>query len=90
MTSDLQYWCYINNSEEFEYIKSLPKVDYINNHLKHSPEFPIAFHLDLRGIYWTPFWVLKADSSLSRHPELYPELPFEEMKAQIFIYQLTL
>lgn len=51
MTSDLQYWCYINNSKEFEYIKNLPKVGYISNLLKHSPEFPIAFSLDLRGIY---------------------------------------
>ena len=90
MTSDLQYWCYINNSEEFECIKNLPEVDYISSHLKHSPEFPIVFHLDLRGVPWTPFWVFGSNSSFPQCPDSYAELSFEEMKAQIFVYQLTM
>ena len=90
MTSDIQYWCYINNSEEFEYIKSLPKVDYINNHLKHFPEFPIIFNLDLRWVSLIHFWVFDSDSNFPKCSDFFIELPFEEMKAQIFIYQLTL
>ena len=90
MIDDLEYWCYINNSEELEYIKNLPKVDYISNRLKHFPEFPVVFNLDLRGISHTPFWVFDSDSSFPQYPDLSTELSFEEMKAQLFIYQLTM
>ena len=90
MTSDLQYWCYINNSEEFEYIKNLPQVEYVNYSIIHSPEFPIVFNLDLRGLHCTPFWVFNSDSGFPKRPDLFPELSFEEMNAQIFIYQLTM
>ena len=90
MTDDKQYWCYINNNEEFEYIKNLPQVEYVNCHLKDFPKFPIVFNLDLRGIHRTPFWVLGSASRLPKCVNLYSELSFEEMKAQIFIYQLTL
>ena len=90
MTSDLQYWCYINNSEEFEYIKSLPKLKYADNYLKHFLEFPIVFNLDLRETMYTPFWVFNSDSSFPQCPDLYDELSFEEMKSQIFMYQLTM
>ena len=90
MTSDLQYWCYINNSEEFEYIKNLPQVDYIYSRLKHLPEFPCIFNLDLRGVSSTPFWVFDSDSSFPHCPDLYIELSFEEMKSQIFMHQLTM
>ena len=85
-----QYWCYINNSEELEYIKSLPKVEYGNSYLKHFPEFPIIFNLDLREVSSTPFWVFGSDSSFPRYPDLSTELSFEEMKAQLFMYQLTM
>lgn len=85
-----QYWCYINNSEEFEYIKSLPQVGYGDNRLKHFKEFPLIFNLDLRKVSWTPFWVFNSTSSFPQHPDLFSELSFEEMKSQIFMYQLTL
>ena len=90
MTSDLQYWCYINNNEEFEYIKNLPQVEYSNVHIQHFPEFPIVFNLDLREAMCTPFWVFNSDSSFPQCPDLFSELSFEEMKAQIFIHQLTM
>lgn len=90
MTDDKQYWCYINNSEEFEYIKNLPQVEYGNSRFKHSPEFPIVFNLDLRGVSCTPFWVFGSDSSFPQCPNTFSELSFEEMKSLIFIYQLTL
>ena len=90
MTDDKQYWCYINNSKEFEYVKTLPEVEYGNDRLKHSSEFPIIFNLDLREVPYTNFWVFGSDSSFSKRPDLYTELSFEEMKSQIFIYQLTL
>ena len=90
MQDDRQYWCYINNSKEFEYIKNLPQVEYGNARLEHFPEFPIVFNLDLRGISYTPFWVFGSDSRFPQCPDLYPEFSFEEMKSQIFIYQLTL
>ena len=85
-----QYWCYINNSEEFEYIKNLPQVEYINSRLKHFPEFPSIFNLDLQRRSLTPFWVFGSDSSFPKRSNFFIELPFEEMKTQIFIYQLTL
>lgn len=85
-----QYWCYINNKEEFEYIKNLPDVEYGNHSLKHCPKFPIVFNLDLRGISYTPFWVFGSDSSYPQCSNSIPELSFEEMKAQIFIHHLTL
>ena len=85
-----QYWCYINNSEEFEYIKSLPRVEYGDTILKYSPQFPIIFNLDLREGYITPFWVFGSHSSFPQSPDLFLELSFEEMKSQIFIHQLTL
>ena len=85
-----QYWCYINNSEEFEYIKNLPQIEYGNSRLKHFPEFPIVFNFDLRGVSYTPFWVFGSDSSFPQCPDIFSELSFQEMKSQIFIYQLTL
>ena len=85
-----QYWCYISNSKEFEYIKNLPQIRYTDDHLKHFPEFPIIFNLDLRERFVNAFWVFGSDSSFPQSPDLTPELSFEEMKAQIFIYQLTL
>ena len=90
MTDAVQYWCYINNSKEFEYIENLPKVSYGDSHLEHPSEFPIIFNLDLRGLTSTHFWVFDSASSFSLRLEAYPELSFEEMKAQLFIYQLTL
>ena len=90
MTSDIQYWCYINNSKEFEYTKNLPQIKYGNNRLEHFPEFPIVFNLDLRGEPYTPFWVFDSNSNFPQRPDLFPELTFEEMKSQIFMYQLTL
>ena len=90
MTDDIQYWCYINNSEEFEYIKNLPQVEYINSHLKHFPEFPIIFNLDLRRGSLNHFWVFDSDSNFPKRSDFFVELPFEEVKSQIFIYQLTL
>ena len=90
MTDDKQYWCYINNSKELEYIKNLPQIEYGNYSIKHSPEFPIVFNLDLRGLSWTPFWVFDSDSNFPKRPDLFSELSFEEMKSQIFVYQLTL
>lgn len=90
MTDEIQYWCYINNSEEFEYIKRLPQVEYVNCHLKDFPKFPIVFNLDLRGALYTSFWVFGSASRLPKCANLYPELSFEEMKSQIFIYQLTM
>lgn len=90
MQSNIQYWCYINNREEFEYVKNLPDVEYGNNSLRYSPKFPVVFNLDLRGISYTPFWVLSPDSEVFQFHGVFPELSFEEMKAQIFIYQLTL
>lgn len=90
MTDIKQYWCYINNSKEFEYIKSLPKVGYGDDRLKHFPEFPAVFNLDLRGVSLTPFWVFGSDSSFPQCPNTYIELSFEEMKSHIFVYQLTL
>ena len=86
----IQYWCYINNSEEFEYINNLPQVEYGDTRLKHFPEFPVIFNLDLRGVSLTPFWVFDSDSNFPKRSDLFIELPFEEMKAQIFLYQLTL
>ena len=90
MQDNTQYWCYINNNEEFEYIKNLPQVGYGNSRLKHFPKFPMVFNLDLRKTSYTPFWVYSPDSRFFQFHNLYPELSFEEMKAQIFIYQLTL
>ena len=90
MKDSEQYWCYINNNEEFEYIKNLPRVKYGNDRIKDFPEFPIVFNLDLRGAHCTSFWVFNSDSSFPQCPDLYDELSFEEMKAQIFIHQLTL
>lgn len=90
MTSDIQYWCYINNSEEFEYIRSLPDLRYADSRLKHFPEFPIIFNLDLRRGSLKYFWVFDSDSGFPQCPNIFTELSFEEMKSQIFIYQLTL
>ena len=90
MQNSDQYWCYINNSEEFEYINNLPQVEYGNIRIKHSPEFPIIFNLDLRETSYAPFWVFGSDSGFPQCPNLFSELSFEEMKAQIFIYQLTM
>ena len=90
MTDDIQYWCYINNNEEFEYIKNLPQVEYINNRLKHFPESPSIFNLDLRRESLNHFWVFDSDSNFPKCSDFFIELSFEEMKAQIFIYQLTL
>ena len=90
MQNRKQYWCYINNSEEFKYIKKLPQIKYGNDWIEHFPEFPLVFNLDLRAISWSPFWVFDSNSSFPRHPDLFSELSFEEMKSQIFIYQLTL
>ena len=90
MQDSNQYWCYINNSEEFEYIKSLPQVGYGNAGIKHSPEFPVVFNLDLREMHYTPFWVFNSDSSFPQRSDVFPELSFEEMKSQIFIHQLTM
>ena len=90
MTDDIQHWCYINSSEEFEYIKNLPQVEYINSRLKHFPEFPIIFNLDLQKESLNHFWVFGSDSGFPQCPDLFIELSFEEMKSQIFIYQLTL
>ena len=90
MTDDIQYWCYINNSKEFEYIRNLPQVKYGNDRIKDYPEFPIVFNLDLRETVYTPFWIFNSDCSCPQHPDLFSELSFEEMKAQIFIHQLTL
>ena len=90
MTDAVQYWCYINNSEEFEYIKHLPQIKYGDDRIKDCSKFPIIFNLDLRGVHCTPFWVFSSDSSFPQRPDLFPELSFEEMKSQIFIHQLTL
>ena len=90
MTDNMQYWCYINNSEEFEYIKHLPQVAYGNELLQHFPEFPVVFNLDLRGEHFTLFWVFGSDSSFPLRPDIFTELSFEEMKSQIFIHQLTM
>ena len=90
MTDDIQYWCYINNSEEFEYIKNLPQVEYCNSRLKHFPEFPVIFNLALREVSCTPFWVFGSDSSFLKRPDLFSKLSFEEMKSQIFMHQLTM
>ena len=90
MQDSNQYWCYINNSEEFEYIKNLPHVKYGDVHLKDCPKFPLLFNLDLRVASWTPFWVFNPDSEVFQFHGVFPELSFEEMKSQIFMYQLTL
>ena len=90
MTNDIQYWCYINNSEEFEYIKNLPEVEYSNSRLKYFPEFPVVFNLDLGGALYIPFWVFGSDSTFLKCSASFIELSFEEMKSQIFIYQLTM
>ena len=90
MTDDIQYWCYINNSEEFEYIKNPPQVEYINSPLKHFPEFPRIFNLDLRRGSLNPFWVFDSDSTFPKRSDFFNELSFEEVKSQIFIYQLAL
>lgn len=90
MKNSDQYWCYINNNEEFEYVKNLSHVKYGNDHIKHFPEFPIIFNLDLRETVYTPFWIFNSDSSFPKFHDLYEELSFEELKAQIFIYQLTM
>lgn len=90
MTRAIQYWCYINNNEEFEYIKSLPQVEYINSRLKHFPEFPIIVNLDLRWASLSHFWVFGSDSGFPKCSDFFIELSFEEMKSQIFIHQLTL
>ena len=90
MQDSNQYWCYINNNEEFEYIKSLHRVKYGNDCIKHFPEFPIVFNLDLRETMYTSFWVFNSDCSFPQYPDLYDELSFEEMKSQIFIHQLTM
>ena len=90
MADDIQYWCYINNNEEFEYIKNLPQVKYINSRLKHFPEFPSIFNLDLRKRPLNQFWVFDSDSNFPKRSDFFIELSFEEMKAQIFIHQLTM
>lgn len=85
-----QYWCYINNSEEFEYIKNLPRVGYGTRSIKDYPKFPIVFNLDLQEKGSTAFWVFDSNSRFFQFRGTYPELSFEEMKSQIFIYQLTM
>ena len=90
MQNSDQYWCYINNNEEFEYIKNLPRVKYGDDRIKAYPEFPIAFNLDLRAASWTPFWVFDLNSEVFEFHGVFPELSFEEMKSQIFIHQLTM
>ena len=85
-----QYWCYINISEEFAYVKNLSHVKYGNDRIKHFPEFPIVFNLDLRETVCIPFWVVNSGQDFYQHPHLYSELSFEKMKSQIFIYQLTM
>ena len=90
MQDSNQYWCYINNNEEFEYMKNLPQVEYGNARIQHFPEFPIVFNLDLREISRTSFWIFDSDRYFYPYPDLFHELSFEEMKSQIFIYQLTL
>ena len=90
MTDAVQYWCYINNSKEFEYIENLPNVEYGDSHLRDFPEFPVVFNLDSQRVPYTPFWVFGSDSIFPQCPGSYPELSFEEMKSQIFIHQLTM
>ena len=85
-----QYWCYINNNEEFEYIKNLPRIKYGDDRIKDCSKFPVVFNLDLRGIRYTPFWVFDSALGFPKRPDLFSELSFEEMKSQIFIYQLTM
>ena len=85
-----QYWCYINNNEEFEYIKNLPRVKYRNVRIKDCPKFPIVFNLDLRAAFWAPFWVFNFNAEVFQFQGECPELSFEEMKPQIFIHQLTM
>ena len=85
-----QYWCYINNNEEFEYIKNLPRIKYGDDRIKDCPKFPIVFNLDLRVAAWTPFWVFDLNSEVFQFHDVFPELSFEEMKSQIFIHQLTM
>ena len=90
MQNNDQYWCYIHNSEEFEYIKNLPRIKYGDDRIKDCPKFPIAFNLDLRVAAWAPFWVFDLDSEVFQFTGVFPELSFEEMKSQIFIHQLTM
>lgn len=90
MQDSNQYWCYINNSEEFAYIRNLSQVTYGNARLKDCPKFPLVFNLDLRVASWTPFWIFDPDCEVFQFHGVFPELSFEEMKSQVFMYQLTL